>query len=159
MGNIWERYNKIVTVEEVNEVQKNDFKKPKAGEYIVNLISVKPSETSAGVPTVKFIFEDIVNGSKYLYTMFLQDTNYIDGTARSINNMLKFVRMATGIELKFTSMEKLCDDLNAVKYDGKIKIFVSYPRKDSKYPKFAILERIKDEYEILEGYDEEDMPF
>lgn len=159
MSNIWERFNNIVTVEEVNEVQKNNFDKPTAGEHVVNLINIEPSETSNGSPTVRFIFEDVTNGSKYLHTMFLQNVNYPDGTARAINDVLKFVRIMTGTELKFTSMEKLCDDLNAVKYDGKIKIFVSYPKEDSKYPKIAILERIKDEYEILEDYNIEDEEF
>lgn len=144
--NIWERYESIVNVEEIKEASENTFEKPKAGEHIVKLMAIEPSETKTGSPIAKFKFRDKLTNKLIVHNMFLSNTNYPDRTADVIVSVMNFAYAVTGVELKFVSMSKLADDLSVLNTTADIKILVTYKNEDSKYPTIEVLERIDNNF-------------
>ena len=76
---VWEKFENIVSVEEVEELSKRRFEKPKAGQHNVELLAVEPSESSNGLPLVKFKFKDIDNKQFINCSMFLTMFFELDG--------------------------------------------------------------------------------
>ena len=154
---VWEKFENIVTAEEIAELSKKEYEKPAEGKHTVELLSVEPSETSNGVPIVKFKYMDLDTHNQIFASMFLQNMYYPESTAREINKVLAVLRKL-GNPIDFVSMADLEKHIMETKLGGKYEINVSYKKSTDKYPIIEIVREIKDEYVIDDSLSDEDMP-
>lgn len=154
---VWEKFENIVTAEEIAELSSKGYEKPAEGKHTVELLSVEPSETSNGVPIVKFRYADVDTHTQIFASMFLQNMNYPEGTAREINKVLAVLRKL-GNPIEFVSMADLEKRIMETKLGGKYEINVTYKDAGKKYPIVEIVREIKDEYAIDESLDDDDLP-
>lgn len=163
---IWEKFENIVSPEEMEQFSKKKFEKPKAGEHDVELLAVEATESSNGLPLVKFTFKDIKNRQFINCTMFLTNQFYPERNAQEMGRVLA-VLYKLGNSIEYVNMTQLERDINSTEVGGTYKINLTYRNETTKYPNFEILERLtspetpkcEDGYFPVEDVDDSDLPF
>lgn len=159
---VWEKFENIVSVEEVEELSKRRFEKPKAGQHNVELLAVEPSESSNGLPLVKFKFKDIDNKQFINCSMFLTNQFYPERNAQELNKVIT-VLSKLGNDIDFINMVDLEERIMATETGGKYLINLTYRNETTKYPNFEVINRIPDDvndtFETVENEGYEELPF
>lgn len=160
MTNVWDRFETIVTPEEIKKAEDNTFLKLDEGNHFVELVSVEPAETQTGSPIAKFTFKDRKTNRKIMHSMFLTNMNYPEYTAREIVKVMNFLQDLTGKEYAFTSMGALANYIGTVEVGKIYEINAHYRTPETKYPEIKIVECLGTDYEKVDGeVIDEDLPF
>lgn len=148
MSNVWERFEGIASVDEVNEA-KEAFSNPSPGTYEVVLDKIEASLTQEGLPMLKGQFSLLEGGRKIFYNHKLQNINYPQYTASLIEEARKFVEKLIGEDVEYEGVTKLAELVETIICGEKYVIKVSYGKKDieMKYPKVSVVKKIEDEVE------------
>lgn len=160
MTNVWDRFESIVSAEEVVE-QKSKFENPVAGDYIVILESLVPSESSSGLPMLKGRFRSSEN-KVIFYNQMLQNLSNPQYTAMNVAQAVSFVEALVGESINFTSLSQLAQIVTEMEMGGEYKLNVSYGDKDTeqKFPRLKITEIIsKGVGDSQPIEDDENIPF
>ena len=141
---LWERFNNIATVDEV-EVAKAVYTPVEAGKYYAILNKIEAGESSSGLPMLKASFK-LESGRLVFVNQVLQNPNYPDMTAGNIARALDFVEKIIGEDIKFTSLGDFAELIENIKINPDVTyvIEVSYADKDTEH-KFAQVKIIKRE--------------
>lgn len=149
MSNVWERFENIVSPEEVLEA-KVQFEPLEEGNYACELIKLEPSESKSGLPMLKGEFKTDT-GKRIFYNQMLQNLNNPKMTAVNIGEACKFLEGLTGEEVVFQSLGQLAQIVTQISEEltttQKFYIVnVSYGAKDieKKFPKLKIEEKLED---------------
>lgn len=144
---VWEKFESIVTKEEIEEISKKAYEKPAAGKHIVELMAVEPGETSTGIPIVKFKYRDCDSRQMIISSMFLSNQYYPERTAAEINKVLVVLRKL-GNDIEFESMAALESQILETKLGGKYEINLVYKKETDKFPIVEVVRTIHDEDEL-----------
>ena len=160
MSNLWERFNGIASMEEV-EKAKSQYINPEKGVYELTLVRLEPSESQAGLPMIKGAFKLGEGNDLVGYMQMLQNINMPTMTAVNIADGVKFLSGILGEEVEFKSVSGLADlilqmnhldaDGNAIELKEEFQktylVDISYGKKDTdnKYPKFKIIKCVVEE--------------
>lgn len=150
MSNLWERFENIVSKDEVADV-KAQFEPISAGDYKVILENIEPSESKAGLPMLKGKFRMVDNNRIVFYNQMLQNLNNPQMTAVNVNEANNFVNALTGEDIDFDTLSKLAERVTNISVGGVYTITVSYGKKDTemKFPKIKIVGREAEELENI----------
>lgn len=150
MSNLWERFENIVSKDEVADV-KAQFEPISAGDYKVILENIEPSESKAGLPMLKGKFRMVDNNRIVFYNQMLQNLNNPQMTAVNVNEANNFVNALTGEDIDFDTLGKLAERVTNISVGGVYTITVSYGKKDAemKFPKIKIVGREAEELENI----------
>lgn len=150
MTNLWERFENIVSKDEVADV-KAQFEPISAGDYKVILENIEPSESKAGLPMLKGKFRMVDNNRIVFYNQMLQNLNNPQMTAVNVNEANNFVNALTGEDIDFDTLGKLAERVTNISVGGVYTITVSYGKKDAemKFPKIKIVGREAEELENI----------
>lgn len=142
MSNVWERFEGIVTADEVI-AEKSKFEPLLAGEYDVVLEELAPAETQAGLPKLAGKFRTSTNRIIF-YNQVLQNINNPQMTAVNVAKATQFVADLLGEEIEFKSLGQLADIVSSIPIGSKYKIEVSYSAKDieMKYANLKVTENL-----------------
>lgn len=151
MSNLWERFESIVSAEEVQEA-KTMFEPIVPGDYKVILEEIAPSESQAGLPMVKGKFRTVENNRVIFYNQMLQNLNNPKMTAVNVAEAVTFIGGLVGDEIQFIGLGQLAVLIEGLPVGQEYTINVSYGAKDydMKFPKLKVVAK--------EGV-EDDMPF
>lgn len=164
-GNLWERFESIATVEEVEVAkEKSSFTPIEPGNYKATIEELAPSESKDGLPMLKGKFR-LENNRILFYNQMLQNLNYPDMTAVNIADAVNFISRLVDNDVAFEGLGKLADlvtDIGDVNSDNTVigteyNIKVSYGKKDTemKFPKISVL-GVVEEVDVLT---DDDIPF
>lgn len=160
MENVWDRFETIVTPDEIKDAAENTFEKLEEGDHVVTLLAAEPAETQGGAPIVKFKFKVDKTKRLFSHSMFLTNMNYPERTANEIVKVINFLRDLTGKEYSFTSMSELARYILNIEVGNSYEINAHYRTPETKYPEIRILERKGIMYEVIEeNLSSEDLPF
>lgn len=150
MSNLWERFENIVSKDEVADV-KAQFEPIEEGDYKVILENIEPSESKAGLPMLKGKFRMIDNNRIVFYNQMLQNLNNPNMTAVNVNEANNFINALTGEDIEFDTLGKLAERVTNISMGGVYTITVSYGKKDfdKKFPKIKIVGREAEELENI----------
>lgn len=150
MSNLWERFENIVSKDEVADV-KAQFEPIEAGDYKVILENIEPSESKAGLPMLKGKFRMIDNNRIVFYNQMLQNLNNPQMTAVNVNEANNFINALTGEDIEFDTLGKLAERVTNISVGGVYTITVSYGKKDfdMKFPKIKIVGKEAEELENI----------
>lgn len=150
MSNLWERFENIVSKDEVADV-KAQFEPIEAGDYKVILENIEPSESKAGLPMLKGKFRMIDNNRIVFYNQMLQNLNNPQMTAVNVNEANNFINSLTGEDIEFDTLGKLAERVTNISVGGVYTITVSYGKKDfdMKFPKIKIVGKEAEELENI----------
>lgn len=142
----WTRFEGIAKPEEVQEAQ-DSFKPIDAGEYVMKLESIEPSETKDGLPMLKGKLRMLDNNRLVFYNQTLQNITRPDMTKFNIAEAVEFVSGLVGEKIQFKSIPALAEVITGITVGGLYKVKVSYGTKDleMKFPKLKITEKIDGE--------------
>lgn len=151
MSNIWDRFDTIASIEEVESVEV-EFAPIEAGDYECVLSELKPSESRQGLPMIKGKFACVEGGRSIFYNQMLQNINNPEYTARNIRSAQWFVEKLLGQKIEYKGMSDFANVVSSVPAGGRYIINVSYGEKDidKKYPRLKVVRRIESD---------EDLPF
>lgn len=159
---VWEKFDTIVTKEQIEEVSNRKFDKPKAGQHNVELLAVEATETSTGLPIVKFNFRDIDNRQFINSSMFLTNQYYPERTPQEINRVLAALRKL-GNKIEFTTMSDLEKAINSTEVGGQYVVDLKYRKESDKYPIFEVISTLESPdtsfAPIEESIGDDDLPF
>lgn len=159
---VWEKFDTIVTKEQIEEISTKKFEKPKAGNHNVELLGIEATETSTGLPIVKFTFKDLDTRQFINTSMFLTNQMFPERTPQEINRVLAVLRKL-GNKINFTNMGTLEKEINGTTMGGKYVIDLKYRNESAKYPIFEVLETLElpnvDFVEREENAIDSDLPF
>lgn len=148
-GNIWERFENIVSPEEVLEA-KTAFEPIEEGNYACELIKIEASESEKGLPMLKGEFKSDT-GRRIFYNQVLQNLNNPRMTAVNIGEACKFLEGLTGEEVVFQSLGQLAQIIDQISEELTTTnkyylVNVSYGKKDieKKFAKLKIEEKYED---------------
>jgi hypothetical protein len=166
MTSIWERFDGIVSKDEVAEA-KTQFSPIEAGDYKVILEELAPAENKQGLPMLKGKFRIVSNNRILFYNQNLQNLNYPQMTAVNVAEAVDFIGGLLDEEIEFVGFSELEETIKSVPIGGAYKVNVSYGKKDyeMKFPKIKILEKTDiDAPDDTDPYidvpdDLEDLPF
>lgn len=162
MANIWERFDDIVSTEEVAEA-KEQFAPTPAGIYDAVLTKYIASESQNGLPMIKGSFK-LVNGKNVFFNILLQNVNYPENTKRNVAQAHLMTNQLTGFDADFEGLGNLAGRIDAMsdaegdlldEYKKPHRIKVSYGKKDLDM-KFANVDVLSDP--VMTVFDE-DTPF
>ena len=140
MSNLWERFENIVTKDEVEQVKKQS--EPLAvGEYEMILEKIAPAESQSHLPMLKGEFVLVDGGRKVYYNQMLQNLSNPKMTAVNVSEAVKFVEGLTGTEIEFDTLSGLAQIVENIQTGGVYRVSVSYGKNDfdMKYPKLKIV--------------------
>lgn len=164
-ANVWERFESIATVDEVQVAkEKSNYSPIEPGTYKAVLEELTPAESKDGLPMLKGKFR-LENNRVLFYNQMLQNLNYPDMTAVNIADAVAFISRLTGEEIDFNGLGKLAElvtDIGSVGTEVSVigrnyNIKVSYGKKDVEQ-KFAKINVIGEVSEV-ETLTDEDIPF
>jgi hypothetical protein len=146
MGNLWERFENIVSKDEV-QVEKHKFEPLAIGEYKVKLEVLEPSESKNGLPMLKGQFRMSDSNRIIFYNQMLQNLNSPQMTAVNIAEAIAFVGGLVGESLEFEGMGEFANLVENVPLGNEYRLMVTYGNKDfdQKFPKLKVLEKIETE--------------
>jgi hypothetical protein len=164
-GNLWERFESIATVEEVEVAkEKSSFTPIEPGTYKATIEELAPSESKDGLPMLKGKFR-LESNRILFYNQMLQNLNYPDMTAVNIADAVNFISRLVDTDVKFEGLGKLAElvaeigstDTEESVIGTEYNIKVSYGKKDTemKFPKISVL-GVVEEVDVLT---DEDIPF
>lgn len=164
MSNLWERFDNIVEVEEVNEA-KEQFKAIPEGTYNVILEELVPGESNNGLPMLKGKFR-VTDGEcanrLIFYNQLLQNINYPHMTAVNIAQAVEFVGGLLEEDIEFTGLGDFAELIEEIPVGSNHVINVTYGKNDTekKFPKLKVTEDI-DDLELEDDIygDDEDIEF
>lgn len=150
MTNLWERFENIVSKDEVADV-KAQFEPIAAGDYKVILENIEPSESKAGLPMLKGKFRMIDNNRIVFYNQMLQNLNNPQMTAVNVNEANNFINALTGEDIDFDTLGKLAERVTNISVGGVYTITVSYGKKDveMKFPKIKVVGKEAEELDNI----------
>lgn len=139
----WTRFDGIAKPEEVQEAQ-DTFKPLDAGEYVMKLESIEPSETKDGLPMVKGKLRTVDGNKMVFYNQTLQNISRPDMTKFNIAEAVEFISGLVGEKIQFKSIPALAETITGITVGGLYKVKVSYGAKDldMKFAKLKIIEKI-----------------
>lgn len=160
MSNVWERFEGIVTKEEVADAS-SQFEPIEAGDYNVTLEAIAPSESKAGLPMLKGKFRMKDNNRIVFYNQMLQNINNPQMTAVNVGEANKFVNDLLGEDEDFDTLGVLAKRVEQVPIGSEYKINVSYGKKDTErsFPKIRIVSRSTEDAENPFDVSDGDIPF
>jgi len=140
MGSIWERFDTIVTPEEVVEA-KVQFAPIPAGKYLMRLEEITPAESKDGLPMLKGKFRIVATNRIVFYNQMLQNLNYPDMTKFNISEAVTFVEGLIKEEIDYVGLSQLEEIVKSIPLGEEYMIEVSYGKKDleMKFPKLKII--------------------
>ena len=141
-GNLWERFDGIVTANEVTEA-KNQFEPMEEGLYTVALEAIEAGESKDGLPMVKGKFRTD-NNRVIFYNQLLQNINYPNMTAVNIGEAVAFLSALKGSEIEFTTLSNLGEEIDLIqnyKIGEEYTLKLTYGKKDfdQKFPKVKVI--------------------
>lgn len=164
MSNVWERFESIATVDEV-ESAKSKFTPIDPGNYEAVLEELVPGESKDGLPMLKGRFGMVADNRKVFYNQMLQNLNYPDMTAVNIADAVAFISRLVGEDIEFAGLGKLADMVTdignptseATVIGNTYNIKVSYGKKDieMKFPKISVVGAVVE----VEPLNDSDLPF
>ena len=145
MNNIWERFENIASVDEV-QTAKVQFSPIEAGDYKAVLESIEPAESKDGLPMIKGKFRLVDNNRVVFYNQMLQNLNYPNMTAQNIAEAITFVGGLLGQDVDFEGLGHLANLITTIPIGGEYMMNVSYGKKDfeMKFPKLKVVEMLVD---------------
>lgn len=164
MSNLWERFESIVSTEEVKEA-KAQFTPLEAGDYSAILESIEPSESKNGLPMLKGKFKAINGGRFLFYNQMLQNLSNPKMTAINVAEAIEFVGGLLEEEVDFKGLADFANLIYGIPTGGIYKVNVSYGQKDyeMKFPKLKIIEKVAENIDVYNQevpmVDDGDMPF
>lgn len=140
MSNVWERFETIVNVNEVEDA-KAQFSPLESGDYHCVLESIEPSESQQGLPMVKGKFKVVEGGRTIFYNQMLQNINNPNMTAINVAEAVTFVNALLGEDVPFTGLGQLAQLITEIPFGTEYMVNVSYGNKDldRKFPKLKIV--------------------
>ena len=140
MTNVWERFENIVSKEEVAEAG-SQFESIEAGNYKATLEALAPSESRSGLPMLKGKFKDVKTNRFIFYNQMLQNINTPHMTAVNIAEANRFVNDLRGEEVEFQTLSELAKRVSEVEIGKEYTVNVSYGKNDTekKFPKLKII--------------------
>ena len=151
MSNVWERFDGIVSKDEVIEAR-SQFEPVEPGIYKCTLEEIAPSENKDGLPMIKGKFRIQETNRILFYNQMLQNLNYPDMTKVNVADAVAFISGLKKEEVEFTSLSALASLIYELPVGEEYHIQVTYGKKDTemKFPKLKVVE-------VAEGEDE--LPF
>ena len=142
MSTVWDRFDSIVTAEEVVEA-KAQFAPIEAGDYSCRLEKIEASESKSGLPMLKGQFRTEENRLIF-YNQMLQNLNFPQMTAVNIAEAITFLSAITDEEIEFQSLGQLAKLVGGIEVGENYTINVSYGKNDveMKFPKLKCLEKL-----------------
>lgn len=158
MSNLWERFENIVSKDEV-QVAKHKFEPLAIGQYDVVLETLEPSESKNGLPMLKGTFRTTEGNRVIFYNQVLQNPNYPNMTAMNIAEAVSFVGALLGEDIEFEGLGDFANTVETVEIGGQYKLDVTYGNKDfdMKFPKLKVVAKRDDSY--VPPVDDGDVPF
>ena len=143
MSNVWDRFEGIANTDEV-ETAKARFTPIDAGDYMVVLEKLEPTESQKGLPMLKGSFKTVEGGKTIFYNQMLQNLTKPEMTASNIADAVNFFSGIIGADYKFTGLSKFANDVSNIPMGGDYKINISYGQKDldRKFARIKILEKL-----------------
>jgi len=146
MSNAWERFEGIVSAEEVVEA-KNAFSPTEAGDYTVILHTFEVGENKDNLPSIKcrFMRED----KKLIFAdLSLQLASYPGMTAMLVNRANTFTNDILETDVEFTTLGELAERVGSATIGDAYKLNVNYEvnkktNVKSTYATITILEKLE----------------
>lgn len=160
MSNVWERFEGIVTKDEVADASAQ-FEPIDAGDYKVTLEKIEPSTSKSGLPMLKGKFRLSENNRILFYNQMLQNINNPQMTAVNVGEANRFVNGLRGEDVEFDTLSELAQRVNEIEIGSEYRINVSYGKKDTErnFPKLSVIStgsaEASDPFEVTDG----DIPF
>ena len=148
MTNIWERFENIVSKDEVADV-KAQSTPLEPGEYLMILESIEPGESKSQLPMLKGQFRMVDGNRKVYYNQMLQNVSNPKMTAVNVNEAVRFVEGLIGEEIEFDGLGGLAKIVENIPAGGTYNINVSYGKSDyeQKFAKLKVVGKAGEELE------------
>lgn len=160
MSNLWERFDSIVTVDEVVDA-KNQFTPIEAGDYNAVLEKLEPSESKNGLPMLKGQFRTVEGNKILFYNQMLQNLSNPNMTAVNVAEAVTFLGALLGEDVEFQGLAKLAELVTSIPLGAEYVVNVSYGKNDfnMKFPKLKIVQKVEGYSQDNFSVNNEDLPF